>query len=172
MKKIKAFLSFSRPHTIIGTTLSVTGLYLIAWAHAGAGQMHWQILLLTLLSCLGANIYIVGLNQLTDVEIDRINKPNLPLASGVYSLRTGKIIIALCLTVSLFIALREGGFLLLTVVLSVLIGTAYSLPPGSGRQYLLIFTFQFIAERNHTHSPPGVGVDPVYFRAQFGNRLV
>lgn len=129
MKKIKAFISFSRPHTIIGTTLSVTGLYLIAWAYAGEGQWHWQILLLALLSCLGANIYIVGLNQLTDVEIDRINKPDLPLASGVYSLRTGKIIIALCLVVSLFIAIREGGFLLLTVILSVLIGTAYSLPP-------------------------------------------
>ena len=29
-----------------------------------------------------ANVYIVGLNQLSDIEIDRVNKPELPLASG------------------------------------------------------------------------------------------
>lgn len=129
MKRIKAFINFSRPHTIIGTTLSVTGLYFIAWAHTGMGQIHWQILLMALLSCLGANIYIVGLNQLTDVEIDRINKPDLPLASGVFSLRIGRMIITASLILSLLIAIREGVFLLITVVLSLLIGTAYSLPP-------------------------------------------
>lgn len=129
MKWLKAFASFSRPHTIIGTTLSVTGLYLIAWEHGGAGQIHWQILLMALLSCLGANIYIVGLNQLTDVEIDRINKPGLPLAAGVFSLQTGRVIIAISLIVSLIIAIRAGTYLLITVILSLLIGTAYSLPP-------------------------------------------
>jgi homogentisate phytyltransferase/homogentisate geranylgeranyltransferase len=129
MKNIKAFLSFSRPHTIIGTTLSVTGLYLIALTHAGTGQIHWQILLMALLSCLGANIYIVGLNQLTDVEIDRINKPDLPLAAGIFSRQTGRIIITVSLIFSLLIAIREGAYLLLTVVLSLIIGTAYSLPP-------------------------------------------
>jgi len=129
MKWLKAFIQFSRPHTIIGTTLSVVGLYLIAWAHNGTPPWQWEILFPTLLSCLGANIYIVGLNQLTDVEIDRINKPHLPLAAGTYSLRTGKAIIAVCLLISLLIALREGFFLTLTVILSLLIGTAYSLPP-------------------------------------------
>ncbi len=129
MKWLQAFIRFSRPHTIIGTTLSVLGLYLIAWAHGGTPPWQWEILLPALLSCLGANIYIVGLNQLTDVEIDRINKPHLPLAAGTYSLRAGKTIIALCLVISLLIALREGLFLSFTVILSLLIGTAYSLPP-------------------------------------------
>ncbi|XLR30996.1 hypothetical protein S83_058896, partial [Arachis hypogaea] len=40
------------------------------------------------------NIYIVGLNQLSDIEIDRINKPYLPLASGEYSVGTGVTIVA------------------------------------------------------------------------------
>ncbi len=39
-------------------------------------------LLQALLPALLMNIAIVGLNQLTDVEIDRVNKPYLPLASG------------------------------------------------------------------------------------------
>jgi len=36
---------------------------------------------------LGVNIYVVGINQLTDVEIDRINKPYLPLASGAFLIK-------------------------------------------------------------------------------------
>ena len=35
------------------------------------------------------NIYIVGLNQLTDVDIDRINKPYLPIAAGAFTMQTG-----------------------------------------------------------------------------------
>ncbi|KAJ0697822.1 putative homogentisate phytyltransferase [Helianthus annuus] len=41
------------------------------------------------------NIYIVGLNQLSDIEIDKVNKPYLPLASGEYSVKTGIIIVSL-----------------------------------------------------------------------------
>lgn len=110
MKWIRAFIQFSRPHTIIGTTLSVVGIYFIAWAHNGMPARQWEILLPALLSCLGANIYIVGLNQVTDVAIDRINKPYLPLAAGIYSLRTGKIIISFCLAVSLLLAIEGEVF--------------------------------------------------------------
>nr|POE71006.1 homogentisate geranylgeranyltransferase, chloroplastic [Quercus suber] len=39
------------------------------------------------------NIYIVGLNQLFDVEIDKVNKPDLPLASGAFSMSTGITIV-------------------------------------------------------------------------------
>ncbi len=46
-------------------------------------------------------MFITGLNQLTDVEIDRINKPYLPLASGAYTLTTGYLIVGLCLVFAL-----------------------------------------------------------------------
>src|SRR3712207_8755450 len=42
-------------------------------------------LLGAMLACLCGNVYIVGLNQLEDVEIDRINKPHLPIAAGEFS---------------------------------------------------------------------------------------
>eukprot|EP00903_Cladosiphon_okamuranus_P000467 g465.t1 len=69
-----------------------------------------ELLGLTLLSCLGANIYIVGLNQITDVEIDKINKPYLPLASGAFSMRQGYFIVGLSLLVSLAIAIYLGKY--------------------------------------------------------------
>ncbi|OIV95574.1 hypothetical protein TanjilG_22717 [Lupinus angustifolius] len=40
------------------------------------------------------NIFNCGLNQLCDIEIDKINKPDLPLASGELSVKTGTIIVA------------------------------------------------------------------------------
>jgi len=141
------FVLFSRPHTVIGTTLSITVLYLLALSYSDFQSLQLDILGLTLLSCLGANIYIVGLNQVTDVAIDRINKPYLPLASGAFSMRTGYLLITLSVLVSLLIALYLGHYLLLTVLLSLALGTAYSLPPFRLKRFHFWAAFCIIAVR-------------------------
>ncbi len=126
-----AFWKFSRPHTIIGTSLSVVALYLMAIALSTTSVIGDSVvqLLGSWIACLGGNIYIVGLNQLEDVEIDKINKPHLPIAAGEFSRRQAVIIIALSGTVALLSSLLLGQYLLLTVGISLAIGTAYSLPP-------------------------------------------
>lgn len=141
------FIRFSRPHTVIGTTLSITTLYLLALAISGVNGWYLDLFGWSLFSCLGANIYIVGLNQLTDVAIDRINKPYLPLASGAYSMRTGYWIIGISLLLSLCIAVYFGRYLLLTVILSLLLGTAYSLPPFRLKRFHFWAAFCIIAVR-------------------------
>ncbi len=141
------FIRFSRLHTVIGTTLSILALYLLALSYSDYQNLHLPELFLTLASCLGANIYIVGLNQATDVEIDRINKPYLPLASGFFSMRTGYIIIAISVLLSLAIAFYIGKYLLLTVLLSLALGTAYSLPPVRLKRFYFWAAFCIIAVR-------------------------
>jgi homogentisate phytyltransferase / homogentisate geranylgeranyltransferase len=130
---LRAFWKFTRPHTIIGTSLSVLGIYALAIADSpGEGvlkPLSLLNLLLTWLACLGGNVYIVGLNQLTDVEIDRINKPDLPLASGEFTRPLAQVIVLVTGALALLLAALQGPFLLATVGVSVLIGTAYSLPP-------------------------------------------
>lgn len=128
------FWQFSRPHTVIGTSLSVLGLYGVAVALGSATPLSpagqpLGALIGTWIACLCANIYIVGLNQLEDIAIDRINKPHLPLAAGTFSRRTGQRIVAITGILSLVLAGLLGPFLLVTVSVSVAIGTAYSLPP-------------------------------------------
>lgn len=123
-----SFWKFSRPHTIIGTSLSVLGLYLIAVA-ASDGNYSLFPLLGAWIACLCGNVYIVGLNQLEDVAIDKINKPHLPIASGEFSLATGKFIVAITGILALLLALLQGPFLFGMVAISLAIGTAYSLPP-------------------------------------------
>ena len=50
-------------------------------------------MIITLIVSLLVNVYIVGLNQLYDVEIDKINKPYLPIASGELSKRSGWLLV-------------------------------------------------------------------------------
>ncbi|NJO39719.1 MAG: homogentisate phytyltransferase [Cyanobacteria bacterium CRU_2_1] len=145
---LHAFWKFSRPHTIIGTSLSILGLYLIAlsenggWkilspltSHPSSFILHLSFFILPLLTCLCGNIYIVGLNQIEDVEIDRINKPHLPLASGEFSRRQGWAIVATTGILAIVLSAMQGYFLMGTVWLSLLIGTAYSLPPIRLRRF-------------------------------------
>jgi len=129
---LAAFWKFARPHTVIGTSLSAVGLSLMALAEnsspGGIGGLP-MALIWTLLACLCGNIYIVGLNQLEDVEIDRVNKPQLPLASGEFTRRQGQLIVLVTGLLALVLSAWQGPFLMATVWTSLLIGTAYSLPP-------------------------------------------
>ncbi len=59
------------------------------------GAVASAALLQALVPALLMNICIVGLNQLYDVEIDRVNKPYLPLASGELSEQQGRWIVGL-----------------------------------------------------------------------------
>ena len=122
---------FSRPHTIIGTSLSVLALYIIAITNLESFvglESLWQ-LFGTWLACLCGNIYIVGLNQLEDIAIDRVNKPYLPIAAGEFSRQQGRWIVGITGILALILAGSLGKWLLATVSTSLIIGTAYSLPP-------------------------------------------
>lgn len=126
-----AFWKFSRPHTIIGTSCSVLGLYLVAVAINDTGFAVTQVMPVVgaWIACLCGNIYIVGLNQLEDVEIDKINKPHLPLASGEFTRIQGQVIVTTLGILAVVLAWLNGPYLFGMVVLSLAIGTAYSLPP-------------------------------------------
>lgn len=129
-----ALWKFSRPHTIYGTSLSVLGLYVITVALTDSyfpfpNSDSLISLVGAWIACLLGNIYIVGLNQLQDVEIDKINKPHLPLASGEFSQRTGEIIVFVTGIFALSLSWLVGPFLFGMVAISLAIGTAYSLPP-------------------------------------------
>lgn len=126
-----AFWKFSRPHTIIGTSLSVFALYLIALATTDSRVTVESLgqLLGALMACLCGNVYIVGLNQLEDVEIDQINKPHLPIAAGEFSRAQAQLIVCIFGILALLLAGLLGSWLFLMVSISLAIGTAYSLPP-------------------------------------------
>src|SRR3954469_20410550 len=122
---------FARPHTIVGTTLSVLSLYAIATTQfsgvaleTGLFELFW-----TLVAAWCVNVFIVGINQLEDVEIDRVNKPFLPVAAGDLSPAAGRRIVVACAVVPLVLAVPQGVAELVAGALGLAIGTAYSVPP-------------------------------------------
>jgi homogentisate phytyltransferase/homogentisate geranylgeranyltransferase len=118
---------FSRPHTLVGTFVSAAGLYLIAVASLpGAGIDH---LLWVMLAGACVNVAIVGVNQITDIEIDRVNKPQLPLPAGDLSVEAAWRIVAVCAAVPVGLGLTQGPLETGAVVAALAVGAAYSLPP-------------------------------------------
>ncbi len=82
------------------------------------------------IACLCGNVYIVGLNQIEDIAIDRINKPELPIASGEFTKGQAQRLVWLTGGLAIALALfSQNIYLILTISLSLAIGTAYSLPP-------------------------------------------
>jgi homogentisate phytyltransferase/homogentisate geranylgeranyltransferase len=106
----------------------------------------WQ----ALSSALLMNVCIVGINQLYDIEIDKINKPYLPLASGQMTVSTAVAIVLITGAVSLGIGVVSGsGPLLVTLVGSLLLGIAYSvdIPLLRWKQYPVVAAACILAVR-------------------------
>ncbi len=129
MKIFSIAWRFSRPHTIIGSLLSTWALYFMSAYPQAEVKNQIALFLLTLISALGCNLYIVGLNQIADIQLDKLNKPHLPLASGEMNRSTARIIITVSALVSVISAYSAGWLMLALVLIVGALGTAYSVPP-------------------------------------------
>jgi homogentisate phytyltransferase/homogentisate geranylgeranyltransferase len=127
MRKAALILwKFSRPHTIIGSVISISALYAMV---AENESEHLLLLLFAILIGISCNIYIVGINQIEDVELDKINKPFLPMASGELSVKNAKVIVYVSFVFCSILAGILSPLLLGIVLISMGIGWAYSRPP-------------------------------------------
>lgn len=127
-----AFWKFLRPHTIRGTVLGTTALVAKALIE-NPNAIDWRLLpraLLGLLALLCGNGYIVGINQIFDEDIDRVNKPFLPIAAGELSANAAS---ALCALLSVggvaIVAFNFGRLITALYSFGLFLGTIYSVPP-------------------------------------------
>ncbi|PDW03853.1 homogentisate phytyltransferase [Candidatus Viridilinea mediisalina] len=126
---LQTLIGFARPHTVIATSVQVLTILVIVAGTQALQLTSLAVAAVTLLICLALNLYVVGVNQLTDVEIDRVNKPWLPIAAGTLSLQNGQRLVIAAALLALVGAALAGPFLLAMVALIMLIGSLYSLPP-------------------------------------------
>jgi len=157
---------FARPHTIVGTTVTIVALYAIARAShapsAGVGDLAG-----TLVAGWTVNVFIVGINQLEDVEIDRINKPELPIAAGELTSSAAWWIVGACAVIPLALALTQGTTETVAVAAALAVGWAYSCPPMRLKRFALVAAAAIAVVRTVVvnlgvwlHFAPG-GVAPV-----------
>jgi homogentisate phytyltransferase/homogentisate geranylgeranyltransferase len=131
---------FSRPHTIVGTVVSIAGLFTIVAAtlpdvRADDAAFH---LFWTLVAGVSVNVFIVGINQITDVEIDRVNKPYLPIAAGDLTRERAWWIVAAAAVLPIVLAATQGALELAAVIAALAIGAAYSVPPLRLKRHAVI----------------------------------
>jgi homogentisate phytyltransferase/homogentisate geranylgeranyltransferase len=122
-----ALWRFARPHTIVGTTISVAALYVIALSQGlrpGAVSLAGVMLAAWLV-----NVAIVGVNQIEDVELDRVNKPWLPLAAGELAPAAARRLVCAAALVALALAASQGVLEVVAVAAALAVGVAYSVPP-------------------------------------------
>lgn len=127
-----AFWKFLRPHTIRGTILgsiAVTSKALME----NPVLVDWGLLpkaMLGVLALLCGNGYIVGINQIYDVDIDAVNKPFLPVAAGELSPSVAWILCVALAAAGLSITTFNFGPLTSKLyAFGLFLGTIYSVPP-------------------------------------------
>lgn len=98
--RIRLFIRFTRPFTLLPPLLGVVSGAITAWGSAAnprllAGQpvlWNWSVVWLVLLgsACAGLlNAASNVINQYYDLDNDRLNKPHRPLVTGAISMRGG-----------------------------------------------------------------------------------
>ncbi|QCE04288.1 homogenitisate phytyltransferase [Vigna unguiculata] len=85
---------FCYPYTMFGRTLSTISASLLAVEKLSdiSSPLFFIGVLQALLPFTLMDFYVNGVNQLYDYEIDKINKPFLPLPSGAFSFTTGVVV--------------------------------------------------------------------------------
>ncbi|KAG9451395.1 hypothetical protein H6P81_011360 [Aristolochia fimbriata] len=127
-----AFWRFLRPHTIRGTILGSTSLVARALIE-NSNLINWYLLpkaVCGLFALICGNGCIVGINQIYDIGIDKVNKPYLPIAAGDLSVFSAWIMVLAFAAVGLLIVgLNFGPFISALYTLGLFLGTIYSVPP-------------------------------------------
>lgn len=127
-----AFWRFLRPHTIRGTTLGSFALVARALIE-NSNLIKWSLLFKAfsgLFALICGNGYIVGINQIYDIGIDKVNKPYLPIAAGDLSVQSAwMLVIFFAMTGLSIVALNFGPFITRLYFLGLFLGTIYSVPP-------------------------------------------
>ena len=127
-----AFWRFLRPHTIRGTVLGCLAISLkLFWTYPDrfTSDTIYRTLM-GLVALLLANGYIVGINQIYDVDIDVINKPFLPIAAGDLGTNIAWVLIMGMLAGGLAVVSTVfPGLLFRLYSIGLALGTMYSVPP-------------------------------------------
>ncbi|KAJ0982716.1 hypothetical protein J5N97_010971 [Dioscorea zingiberensis] len=133
-----SFWRFLRPHTIRGTALGSVALVTRALVE-NPDLINWWLTfkaLYGLAALICGNGYIVGINQIYDIGIDKVNKPYLPIAAGDLSVQSAWFLVLLFAAAGLFIVgCNFGPFISSLYCLGLFLGTIYSVPPFRLKRY-------------------------------------
>ncbi|GJD11415.1 Probable homogentisate phytyltransferase 2, chloroplastic [Galdieria sulphuraria] len=148
-RSLEAISKFSRPHTVRGTLLAAISGCLRAILEGGffvSKSLLFRALLGVIALILG-NIFIVGINQIYDIDVDKVNKPFLPLAAREMELSLAWLVVVISGICGVAITRVCFSRLIFYLYISGLsFGALYSLPPFRLRRWpwMAAITISFV----------------------------
>ncbi|PIA25647.1 hypothetical protein AQUCO_11000051v1 [Aquilegia coerulea] len=184
VKNVILLWEFTRPYTVIGTVVGITSSSLLAIEALSDLSPRFLLgLIVAWIPTILINTYASAVNQVYDVELDKLNKPFLPIASGAYSLDTGiAITIFSCFLAFAVAYVSKSPPVLFTVLSAFLTSSVYSINLPFLRwkrssfytalsiMYMrgLVVPFAFFAHaQKYVLGRPLVYTRPVFFAASF-----
>ena len=132
---VSAIVAFCRPHTVKGTILASVSGYVLLSIHFRKQAL--DALFLVVLGGVFANIFIVGINQLVDVDSDRTNKKPLPIATGALEWSLARDIVGFSFLAAITAAYWQSLFWGHVVSGMCFVGFLYSVPPIRLKRFAL-----------------------------------
>lgn len=139
LQKLKLYIDFARPFTLIAPAFGVISGGVTAWGAQPITPTHPRVILSIVMGSLMAaflNSFSNTINQIYDLPIDRINKPARPLPSGKMSIREAWIVTAVYVVIAWILAWfvtpfghpEDHSFFWIVLIASVMT-YMYSAPP-------------------------------------------
>ncbi len=138
---MRLFLELARPFTLLAPLIGFLSAGFMAWQAQGSSEGGRRVLLSVILGALAAaclNAASNAINQIYDLEIDRINKPTRPLPSGRLSLKQAWIFTLIYYALTFTLAFLVNTAFVVIVFLTTLITYAYSGPPFRTKRFGLL----------------------------------
>jgi geranylgeranylglycerol-phosphate geranylgeranyltransferase len=145
MKKIRLLWHFSRPFTLIPPVVGIISGALVG-VGATRSEFRWPPILLAALAAATLNAASNGLNQICDLENDRLNKPKRPLPSGQLSLGEAMSFTTLLYLMSIVLVAFINTQVLVIYLVAAVATYLYSARPFrlKSRTFLSNFTIALI----------------------------
>ena len=182
MKRAALLLEFSRPFTLVAPALGFLSGAATAYGAAPRETWRWEIVVYPLIGSLMAavlNAASNALNQIYDLEIDRVNKPKRPLTSGRLSMRDAwrftRVAYAVALALAWLVAPGGRHECFWLVLLATFITILYSVPPARTKRLGIWANLTIAIPRGVLLKVAGwssvktiMGLEPWYIGAIFG----
>jgi len=132
-QRIKGYLDLVRPFTLLAPVIVSTCIMIASFFHNGKTGDIFLVLIKIILPASFSLALLNGasnaLNQLTDLETDKLSKPYRPIPKGLVSISEAKITSIILYLFSFCLAISVGFVFTVFITLIALFTVTYSLPP-------------------------------------------
>lgn len=147
---LRAAVRLARPFTLLAPALGMVSGGAAALGFDGrfapTGRDLANVVLGALMAAL-LNVASNGVNQIYDLEVDRINKPDRPLPSGEMSVREAWVVTLLAYAAALGVAALVNAPLFWIVLATAALTYAYSGPPFRTKRHWFLANFTIAIPR-------------------------